>query len=259
MRRAKSVHVDRGRYEDAVTPWEQETWWTEALGWVKGELAARGLRATGEWQVRLRPWSVLVRVPVEGRDAVRFKGEPAGRRLRRRAHGGAGPLDAGARPGAARRRRRARLVVAARRRRALQRRTRPRGRRARCVKDFLRQYADMQRTLIPYAQDIEQLAPCVGARVRPGRPGRHPPPPRPPPGPAPGTPDSLSPRSQEHTAHAHRAGRNTGRRCPTAPALDAGPVCGIPSPVPPGAFQCGGEGQPHTVRRRRRAPYATDE
>ncbi|GAA3803681.1 phosphotransferase [Streptomyces phyllanthi] len=68
--------MDRGQYQSAVTPWEQEVWRAEALGWVEGELAAHGLRATGGRSVRLRPWSVLVRVPVEGRDAVWFKANP---------------------------------------------------------------------------------------------------------------------------------------------------------------------------------------
>ncbi|WP_411090380.1 aminoglycoside phosphotransferase family protein [Streptomyces sp. 049-1] len=70
------VVVDRGRYQDAVTPWEERSWRTDALAWTAGALAARGLRPAGEWWVRLRPWSVLVRVPVEGRDAVWFKANP---------------------------------------------------------------------------------------------------------------------------------------------------------------------------------------
>ncbi|MDT0611185.1 phosphotransferase [Streptomyces lancefieldiae] len=70
------VVVDRGRYQDAVTPWEDEAWRTAALGWVRAGLAARGLRPTGECRVRLRPWSVLVRLTVEGREAVWFKANP---------------------------------------------------------------------------------------------------------------------------------------------------------------------------------------
>ncbi|MFE0805621.1 aminoglycoside phosphotransferase family protein [Streptomyces sp. NPDC058812] len=71
-----SVVVDRGRHQDVVTPWQDEAWRTAALGWVEGELAARGLRATGERRVRLRPWSVLARLSVEGRGAVWFKANP---------------------------------------------------------------------------------------------------------------------------------------------------------------------------------------
>ncbi|MFF3465184.1 phosphotransferase [Streptomyces sp. NPDC002619] len=74
-----TVVEDRGQYQDVVTPWERETWREEALDWVEGELAARGLRATGTLGVRLRPWSVLVRVPVEvhgTQDTVWFKANP---------------------------------------------------------------------------------------------------------------------------------------------------------------------------------------
>ncbi|MDV9169873.1 phosphotransferase [Streptomyces sp. W16] len=61
-----SLVIDRGQYADAKTPWERETWREAALGWARRELAARGLRETGRLGVRLRPWSVLVRIPVEG-------------------------------------------------------------------------------------------------------------------------------------------------------------------------------------------------
>lgn len=68
--------MDRGQYPDAVTPWESDTWREAALGWVERELAAHGLREAGERSVRLRPWSVLVRIPVEERGAVFFKANP---------------------------------------------------------------------------------------------------------------------------------------------------------------------------------------
>ncbi|MFF8726921.1 phosphotransferase [Streptomyces sp. NPDC015171] len=71
-----AVAVDRGRYPDAVTPWERESWRAAALDWVGGRLAAHGLCAKGALEVRLRPWSVLVRVPVAGRAAVWFKANP---------------------------------------------------------------------------------------------------------------------------------------------------------------------------------------
>src|SRR5512147_1867460 len=76
MRNDVPMVVDWGQYEHAVTPWEQESWRASALDWVQARLAARGLHATGGLQVRLRPWSVLVRVPVEGRHAVWFKANP---------------------------------------------------------------------------------------------------------------------------------------------------------------------------------------
>ncbi|MFC4496448.1 phosphotransferase [Streptomyces ovatisporus] len=76
MQHEPSVVVDRGSYEDAVTPWQQDAWRSAALGWVEDRLAARGLRTTGERAVRLRPWSVLIRVSVEGHTAVWFKANP---------------------------------------------------------------------------------------------------------------------------------------------------------------------------------------
>ncbi|MEV0218235.1 aminoglycoside phosphotransferase family protein [Streptomyces sp. NPDC050704] len=76
MHGESSVVVDRGRYQDAVTPWEQEAWRAAALGWVKDALVSHGLREAGPRRVRLRPWSVLVRLSVEGRGAVWFKANP---------------------------------------------------------------------------------------------------------------------------------------------------------------------------------------
>ncbi|MFJ9733403.1 phosphotransferase [Streptomyces sp. NPDC101171] len=76
MRDVASVTVDRGAYPDAPTPWEQEDWRSAALGWLEDGLAAHGLRMSGGLRVRLRPWSVLVRVPVAGRETVWFKANP---------------------------------------------------------------------------------------------------------------------------------------------------------------------------------------
>ncbi|MCC8338027.1 aminoglycoside phosphotransferase family protein [Streptomyces sp. R1] len=72
------VAVDRGRYQDTVTPWEEPAWRAEVLDWVRSGLTARGLRLTGQWRVRLRPWSVLLRLSVEEGDAVWFKANPPG-------------------------------------------------------------------------------------------------------------------------------------------------------------------------------------
>ncbi|MFJ6070660.1 aminoglycoside phosphotransferase family protein [Streptomyces sp. NPDC093065] len=68
--------VDRGRYQDTVTPWEEPAWRAGALDWVRAGLTSHGLRPTGRWRVRLRPWSVLLRLDVEGREAVWFKANP---------------------------------------------------------------------------------------------------------------------------------------------------------------------------------------
>ncbi|WP_234025093.1 MULTISPECIES: phosphotransferase [unclassified Streptomyces] len=76
---AGAMVVDRGRYPAAVTPWESGEWRDAALGWVRQELAAHGLRtaAEGAVRVRLRPWSVLMRLAVVGRgDDVWFKANP---------------------------------------------------------------------------------------------------------------------------------------------------------------------------------------
>ncbi|GAB1339419.1 phosphotransferase [Streptomyces sp. E-15] len=76
MRDDGAAVVDRGRYPDAVTPWERESWRAAALDWVGGLLAARGLVVDGAPWVRLRPWSVLMRVPLAGRAPVWFKASP---------------------------------------------------------------------------------------------------------------------------------------------------------------------------------------
>ncbi|MDH6110169.1 hypothetical protein P3T36_006665 [Kitasatospora sp. MAP12-15] len=76
MQRDTSTVVDRGQYPEAVTPWERAAWRESALGWAERELAARGLRETGQRRVRLRPWSVLVRFTVDGRQPVWFKANP---------------------------------------------------------------------------------------------------------------------------------------------------------------------------------------
>ncbi|MFK0252542.1 aminoglycoside phosphotransferase family protein [Streptomyces sp. NPDC090445] len=66
MRNDIPARVDRGGYPEAVTPWDEEPWRAAVSAWVERELAARGLRESGRREVRLRPWSVLVRLSVEG-------------------------------------------------------------------------------------------------------------------------------------------------------------------------------------------------
>ncbi|MFJ7190558.1 aminoglycoside phosphotransferase family protein [Streptomyces bacillaris] len=58
--------LDRGRFPDARTPWDAPDRRAEALDWVTGRLAEHGLRESGPREVRLRPWSVLVRFSVAG-------------------------------------------------------------------------------------------------------------------------------------------------------------------------------------------------
>ncbi|MER7853988.1 phosphotransferase [Streptomyces bacillaris] len=58
--------LDRGRFPEARTPWDEPDLRAEALEWVTGRLADHGLRECGRREVRLRPWSVLVRFSVSG-------------------------------------------------------------------------------------------------------------------------------------------------------------------------------------------------
>ncbi|MER8044420.1 aminoglycoside phosphotransferase family protein [Streptomyces sp. NPDC094032] len=78
--RTAAVVVDRGSHPGAVTPWEDASWRAAALGWAERELARHGLRERGPREVRIRPWSVLVRfrVGTGERDAVWFKANPPG-------------------------------------------------------------------------------------------------------------------------------------------------------------------------------------
>ncbi|MDX6347094.1 MAG: hypothetical protein QOF84_1884 [Streptomyces sp.] len=73
--------VDAGNYDVQGAPWRDVRWRREALAWAEEALAGAGLRA-GEragWGVRLRPWSVVIRIPVaDGTSAVWFKANPPG-------------------------------------------------------------------------------------------------------------------------------------------------------------------------------------
>ncbi|WP_030813118.1 phosphotransferase [Streptomyces sp. NRRL F-2799] len=72
----RAAEVDRGAYPDVVTPWEQEAWREAVFEWIEAELARRGLRLRGVPRIRVRPWSVLMRLPVSGRGPVWFKANP---------------------------------------------------------------------------------------------------------------------------------------------------------------------------------------
>ncbi|MFE5797449.1 aminoglycoside phosphotransferase family protein [Streptomyces sp. NPDC056503] len=71
----RAAVVDRGRFADSVTPWDDVGWRREVFGWVERVLASRGLVEAGVREVRVRPWSVLVRFRTGGgeRDAVWLK------------------------------------------------------------------------------------------------------------------------------------------------------------------------------------------
>ncbi|MFF3782129.1 phosphotransferase [Streptomyces sp. NPDC001933] len=168
MRNDTAVAVDRGRYPDAVTPWEREDWRADALGWAERGLAAHGLRETGPRKVRLRPWSVLVRMSVAGGEAVWFKANPPASAFE------AGLTEALARwvPGYVLRP----LAVDADRgwsllpdggtlfRDALDSAADRTAADPRAWEEPLRQYAGMQRALVPYAGEIERLG-VPGART----------------------------------------------------------------------------------------------
>ncbi|WP_405063482.1 aminoglycoside phosphotransferase family protein [Kribbella sp. NBC_01505] len=70
------MQVDRGSYPDARTPWDHAAWRREATGWLVEQLDQLGIRETGPMRVRLRPWSVIVRV--EAAEPLWFKANPAG-------------------------------------------------------------------------------------------------------------------------------------------------------------------------------------
>ncbi|MGW4290902.1 phosphotransferase [Streptomyces sp. NPDC004673] len=72
----RTVEVDRGTYPNVVTPWEQEAWRGQVFDWVEGRLAHDGLRLSGVPRVRVRPWSVSMRIPVAGGTPVWFKANP---------------------------------------------------------------------------------------------------------------------------------------------------------------------------------------
>ncbi|MFE4412662.1 aminoglycoside phosphotransferase family protein [Streptomyces sp. NPDC093064] len=165
MRDQTSMTVDRGGYQDAVTPWEEAAWRDAALEWVDGRLAERGLRAAGELRVRLRPWSVLVRVPVEGRDAVWFKANPPDSAFE-------GPLTAALARWAPRYVLEPLAVDPGRAWTLLPdggellRTVLDDGRAGpRVWEDLLRRYAGLQHTLVPHARRIELLG-VPGARTR---------------------------------------------------------------------------------------------
>lgn len=68
--------VDRGQYPDAVTPWEDPAWRADALAWAERGLTAHGPRTARRLSVRLRPWSVLIRMTADGAPDTWFKANP---------------------------------------------------------------------------------------------------------------------------------------------------------------------------------------
>ncbi|MER5480390.1 phosphotransferase [Streptomyces sp. NPDC002734] len=73
--------IDRGDWPDAVTPWGDAAWRTAAEAFTAEGLAAHGLRPAGKRTARLRPWSVLVRIPTDDGSRVWFKANPPASRF----------------------------------------------------------------------------------------------------------------------------------------------------------------------------------
>ncbi|MDX2851253.1 aminoglycoside phosphotransferase family protein [Streptomyces sp. PA03-3a] len=71
------MRVDAGEY-DAPTPWADPAWRREAMAWARDAAVARGPepRPVREWLARLRPWSVVVRIPLADGSTVWFKANP---------------------------------------------------------------------------------------------------------------------------------------------------------------------------------------
>jgi ABC-type branched-subunit amino acid transport system substrate-binding protein len=72
----RTAEIDR-RW-DPLTPWEDPAWRLRALTWVQDRLTEHGRRAAPDgWRVRVRPWSVIFRIPpADGDDVLWFKANP---------------------------------------------------------------------------------------------------------------------------------------------------------------------------------------
>ena len=58
-----------------LSPWADPEWRASVIAWVRDRLAEAGLRAVGEMEPRIRPWSVAGKVPTDV-GPVWFKGNP---------------------------------------------------------------------------------------------------------------------------------------------------------------------------------------
>jgi hypothetical protein len=70
-----------GGYTNMPTPWDDPSWRVEARTWAEKQLAERGLRRAEDEgiTVRLRPWSVVISIPLAGgAGVVWFKANPPG-------------------------------------------------------------------------------------------------------------------------------------------------------------------------------------
>ncbi|MGP3967384.1 phosphotransferase [Streptomyces sp. 6N223] len=74
---ADAITVETGGY-DATTPWEDPAWRSEALHWITRQLARHNAPPQGRLQARLRPWSVVLRIPLSNGRLAWFKANPPG-------------------------------------------------------------------------------------------------------------------------------------------------------------------------------------
>jgi hypothetical protein len=74
------MHIDTGSYGAPATPWDDPRWRRDALAWAESSLAVHGRQPAGRegYGVRLRPWSVVVRIPARDGRVVWFKANPPG-------------------------------------------------------------------------------------------------------------------------------------------------------------------------------------
>ncbi|MEU8222649.1 phosphotransferase [Kribbella sp. NPDC048915] len=70
------MQIDRGAYPNAQTPWDDPAWRSDALDWLDARLKEAGIRETGPRRVRVRPWSIIVRV--EAAEPLWFKAASPG-------------------------------------------------------------------------------------------------------------------------------------------------------------------------------------
>ncbi|GGZ92484.1 phosphotransferase [Streptomyces spiroverticillatus] len=70
--------LDLGDYAGTRTPWDDPCWQAQALGWAARVLREAGMREVPARAraVRIRPWSVLVRFRLEGGSSAWFKANP---------------------------------------------------------------------------------------------------------------------------------------------------------------------------------------
>jgi hypothetical protein len=61
-----------------VPPWRDPEWLAAADAWISDRCAEAGLERAGSVQLRCRPWAVVGRVPIAGREPVWFKANSPG-------------------------------------------------------------------------------------------------------------------------------------------------------------------------------------